>query len=242
MTNKTPKILHEITPREYVDIDTAFDRHPALHGIQLEADTESTRVSRVMTGETKTIHTAVGYGLWMSPAMFSALIKILNAAPSNGDPLQAIVNLDLDTTANEAEREALVDYLSATGYNPTLENIAAAYLHEVKSNKPLLLDVVTDARREYAITCVTSRYDNEAERYSGNGKCLSTITFNVPTEHTTAKYAPVTVVSEQHSINIEDLEGSIIGSGMWRIMHVLEPAEGAALGGFILEPIKEEED
>lgn len=238
MTNKHP-IKYEINPGEFVDIAGAFDRHPALNGIRLETDTESTRVSRAMTGETKTVHTTVGYGLWMSPTTFSALIKILNAAPSNGDPLQAIVNLYLDTTANEAELEAMVDYLGAIGHNSTLENVAAAYLHEVKSNKPLLLDVVTAESREYAITRVTSRYDNEAERYSGNGKCLSTITFNVPAVPATVKYVPVTVVSEQHSIHIEDLEGAIIGDGMWRIMHALAPGDGAALGGFILERIKE---
>lgn len=183
----------------------------------------------------KTVHTTVGYGLWMSPTTFSALIKILNAAPVNGDPLQAIVNLHLDTTANEAELEVMVDYLGAIGCNSTLENVATAYIHEVRSDKPILLDVVTAESREYAITRVTSRYDNEAERYSGNGKYLSTITFNVPTDPDTGKYVPVTVVSEQHSIHIEDLEGSIIGNGMWRIMHALEPGEGAALGGFILE-------
>lgn len=238
MTDKTPKIKYEITPGEFVDVAGAFDRHPALNGVQLETDTESTRVSRALTGETKTIHTPVGYGLWMSPTAFSALIKILNAAPVNGDPLQAIVNLYLDTTANEAELETMVDYLGAIGCNSTLKNTAAAYLHEVKSNKPLLLDVVTAESREYAITRVTSRYDNEAERYSGNGKCLSTITFNVPTEPETVKYVPVTVVSEQRSIQLEDLEGSIIGNGMWRIMHALEPNGGAPLGGFILERTK----
>lgn len=238
MTYKTP-IKYEISPGEFVDVAGAFDRHPALNGIQLETDTESTRVSRAMTGETKTIHTTVGYGLWMSPTAFSALIKILNAAPANGDPLQAIVNLYIDSSADEAELEAMVDYLGSCGYNSTLENVAAAYLYYVKSDKPLLLDVVTAERREYAITRVTSRYDNEAERYSGNGKYLSTITFNVPTDPDTGKHAPVTVVSEQHSIHIEDLEGSIIGNGMWRIMHALEPSDGAALGGFILEHIKQ---
>ena len=238
MTNKNEKFMYKTPSGEIFDVTGAFDRHPALNGIRLEADTESTRVSSAMTGETKTVHTTVGYGLWMSPTTFSALIKILNAAPANGDPLRAIVNLYLDTTANEAELEAMVDYLGAIGHNSTLENVAAAYLHEVKSNKPLLLDVVTAESREYAITRVTYRYDNEAERYSGNGKRLSTITFNVPTEPETVKYAPVTVVSEQRSIQLEDLEGSIMGNGMWRIMHALEPNGGAPLGGFILERTK----
>lgn len=235
---KTPKIKYEITPGEYVDIAGAFDRHTALAAWEIDTDVETERYAIGLLGPVRNTDTVTGYNLRLSPASLSALIKILNAAPVNGDPLHAIVNLYLDTTANEAELEAMVDYLGAIGCNSTLKNTAAAYLHEVESNKPLLLDVVTAESREYAITRVTSRYDNEAERYSGNGKCLSTITFNVPTEPETAKYAPVTVVSEQHSIHLEDLEGSIIGNGMWRIMHALEPNGGAALGGFILERTK----
>lgn len=238
MTNKTPKIKYEINPGEFVDIDGAFDRHTALAAWEIDTDVETERYAIGLRGTARNTDTVTGYNLRLSPAGLSALIKILNAAPVNGDPLQAIVNLYLDTTANEAELEAVVDYLGSIGCNSTLENTAAAYLHEVKSNKPLLLDVVTAESREYAITRVTSRYDNEAERYSGNGKCLSNITFNVPTEPETVKYAPVTVVSEQRSIQLKDLEGSIIGNGVWRIMHALEPNGGAPLGGFILERTK----
>lgn len=230
MTNKTPKILHEITPGEYVDINTAFDRHPALHGIQLETDTESTRVSSAKTWETKTVHTIVGYGLWMSPAMFSALIKILKAAPVNGDPLQAIVSLDLDTTANEAEREALVDYLSGNGYDATLENVAAGYIYDLSSDKPLLLDVVTGERREYAVTRVRSKSDSPSHVYPGGNRKPAYLNLKTPEES-------VTITSEKDVIHIEDLEGVIIGNGKWRIMHALEPGGKAPLGGFILERI-----
>nr|DAE90267.1 MAG TPA: hypothetical protein [Caudoviricetes sp.] len=230
MTNKAPKIFHEITPGEYVDINTAFDRHPALHGIQLETDTESTRVSSAKTGETKTIHTTVGYGLWMSPAMFSALIKILNAAPVNGDHLQAIVSLDLDTTANEAEREALVDYLSGNGYDATLENIAAGYLYDVPNDRPLLLDVVAGTRREYAVTKVWSKSDSPSHVYPGGNRKPAYLNLKTPEE-------TVTITSEKDVIHIEDLEGVIIGNGKWRIMHALEPGGKAPLGGFILERI-----
>lgn len=232
MTNKPPKILHEITPGEYVDINTAFDRHPALHGIQLETDTESTRVSSAKTGETKTVHTIVGYGLWMSPAMFSALIKILNSAPANGDPLQAIVSLDLDTTANEAEREALVDYLSGNGYDATLENVAAGYIYDLSSDKPLLLDVVTGERREYAVTRVWSKSDSPSHVYPGGNRKPAYLNLKTPEE-------TVTITSENDVIHIEDLEGVIIGNGKWCIMHALEPGGKAPLGGFILERIKE---
>ena len=244
MTAKTIPTKYEINPGEWVDIEAVFDRHPALTDrrglfeLELHPDVIRERVASAKTGEVKNVYTPIGFTLKVSGANLSALIKILNAAPVNGDPLQAIVNLYLDTTANDAELEAMVDYLGANGYNSTLENVAAAYLHYVKSDKPLLLDVVTAESREYAITRVTSRYDNEAERYSGNGKYLSTITFNVPTDPETGKYAPVIVVSEQRSIQLKDLEGSIMGNGMWRIMHALEPNGGAPLGGFILERIE----
>lgn len=235
MTNKKTekvvyeKIMYETHDGEIFDVDGAFKRHPAITPGKANIDLTA-HIER---------HTGLYFELRLSDKAMARLVQILNAAPVNGDPLQAIVNLDLDTTANEAETEKIAAFLSGNGYDATLENVAAGYLYAVSSDKPLLLDVVTDARREYAITCVASRYDNEAERYSGNGKRLSTITFNVPTEPTIAKYVPVTVVSEQHSIHIEDMEGSIIGDGMWRIMHALEPGDGAALGGFILERIKE---
>lgn len=232
MTDKTPKIFYEITPGEYVDINSAIDRHPALHGIQLETDTESTRVTSAKTGETKAIHTTVGYGLWMSPAVFSTLIKILNAAPVNGDPLQAIVNLDLDTTANEAEREAMVDYLSATGDNPTLENIAAAYLYDAGGNKPLELDVIAGERREYAVTKVWSKSDSPSHVYPGGHRKPAYLNLKTPDE-------TVTITSEKDVMHIEDLEGVIIGNGTWRILHALEPCGKAPLGGFILERVKE---
>ena len=230
-TAKTPKIKYEINPGEFVDINGAFDRHPALHGTQLETDTESTRVTRAMTGETKTVHTTVGYGLWMSPAAFSALIKILNAAPVNGDPLQAIVNLDLDTTANEAEREALVDYLSGTGHDSTLENVAAGYLYDVGGNKPLEIDVVAAERKEYAVTRVWSKSDSPSHVYPGGHRKPAYLNLKTPDE-------TVTITSEKDVIHIEDLEGAIIGNGTWRILHALEPGGKAPLGGFILERTK----
>lgn len=230
-TAKTPKIKYEITPGEFVDINGAFDRHPALHGIRLETNTESTRVSSAMTGETKTIHTTVGYGLWMSPAAFSALIKILNAAPANGDPLQAIVNLDLDTTANEAEREALVDYLSGTGHDSTLENVAAGYLYDVGGNKPLEIDVVAAERKKYAVTRVWSKSDSPSHVYPGGHRKPAYLNLKTPDE-------TVTITSEKDVIHIEDLEGAIIGNGTWRILHALEPGGKAPLGGFILEHTK----
>lgn len=231
MTNKTPKILHEITPGEYLDINTAFDRHPALHGIQLETDTESTRESSAKTGETKTIHTTVGYGLWMSPAMFSALIKILNAAPADGDPLQAIVSLDLDTTANEAEREALVDYLSGNGYDATLENIAAGFVYNIDSLNALQVDA---AGREYVVSRITTL------TRAFHQKDITTPTIPETRLIVSAPFPDGSVMFTAKGKKIEEFVGEEYGG--YRIVKVFEPGGYATNGGVILERIKEEED
>lgn len=229
MTNKTPKILHEITPGEYVDINTAFDRHPALHGIHLETDTESTRVSSAKTGETKIVHTIVGYGLWMSPTMFSALIKILNAAPVNGDPLQAIVSLDLDTTANEAEREALVDYLSGNGYDATLENVAAGFVYNVDSLNDLQVDA---AGSEYVVSRITTLTGMFHQ------KDITTPTIYETRFIVSAPCGHVMFCAKGKRM------GEFVGEeyGGYRIVKVFEPGGYATNGGVILERIKGEED
>lgn len=236
MTEKTPKILYEVMPGEYLDVASAFERHPTLcasfdpYGLELTGDPMHEYVVDAKSGK-KTALSVSGYNLRMSAANLSALIKILNAAPVNGDPLQAIVNLDLDTTANEAEREALVDYLSGTGHDSTLENVAAGYLYDAGGNKPLEIDVVAAERKEYAVTRVWSKSDSPSHVYPGGHRKPAYLNLKTPDE-------TVTITSEKDVIHIEDLEGAIIGNGTWRILHALEPGGKAPLGGFILERTK----
>lgn len=231
MTNKTPKILHEITPGEYVDINTAFDRHPALHGIQPEADTESTRVSSAKTGKTKTVHTVVGYGLWMSPAMFSALIKILNAAPVNGDPLNAIVSLDIDTTASIYAREKIARYLADNGYEATLENIAAGFVYNIDSLNELQVDA---AGREYLVSRITTL------TRTFHQKDITTPTIPETRLIVSAPFPDGSVMFTAKGKKLEEFVGEEYGG--YRIVKVFEPGGYATNGGVILERIKEEED
>lgn len=53
------------------------------------------------------------------------LVEILNAAPVDGNPLNAIVNLEIDSTASDDAREKIARYLADNGYDAALENIAA---------------------------------------------------------------------------------------------------------------------
>lgn len=173
-------------------------------------------------------------------ATMARLCQILNSAPVNGDPLRAIVNLDLDTTANEARREALVDYLGAVEQEPTLGNVAAAYLHEATTDQPLELDVhIGDSTQKYAVTRVSSRHDDKFARLSYNGACISSVTIQIPAEPTYPGPKEVTFITETGPICIEGLEGRTLGD-KWRIIHALEPAGQAPHGGFILERIEEE--
>lgn len=228
MTNKPP-IKYEINPGEFVDIDGAFDRHPALYGIQLEVDTESTRVSRVMTGETKTVHTAVVYGLWMSPAMFSALIKILHAAPVNGDPLNAIVSLDIDTTASIYAREKISRYLADNGYEATLENIAAGFVYNVDSLNDLQVDA---AGSEYVVSRITTLTGMFHQ------KDITTPTIYETRFIVSAPCGHVMFCAKGKRM------GEFVGEeyGGYRIVKVFEPGGYATNGGVILERIKGEED
>lgn len=227
MTNKTPKILHEITPGEYVDINTAFDRHPALHGIQLEADTESTRVSSAKTGKTKTVHTVVGYGLWMSPAMFSALVKILNAAPVNGDPLNAIVSLDIDTTASIYAREKIARYLADNGYEATLENVAAAILY---SGADTPYAKITLPYGKYCIARI-SRIEQEANTTGAATFALTKLT--VPGGWSDK----VNVTFDFPSADISYVEGEENKKVNARVLRYYEPGKNTALGGILMERI-----
>lgn len=242
MTNETIPTKYEINPGEWVDIEAAFDRHTALTDrrglfeLELHPGVIYERVASAKTGGVKNVYTPIGFTLKVSGTNISTLIKILNAAPVNGDPLQAIVNLELDSTAGTWTRERIARYLADVGANPTLENCAAGYLYEVGENEPLKIDVAAGEYKEYAVTSVISKSDSTKSwlsRDSGTG--LSSVTFEVPDN-------PVTVVSENSSINLEDLEGVIIANGGYRIIRALEPGGKSPLGGFILERIEEGDD
>lgn len=220
MTNdkNTEKIVFKNPDGEVYDVYGAFDRHPALTG--RNADTDISVELNPSYELEFTIRVGAG--------TMARLIQILNAAPVDGNPLNAIVNLWGDTTVSECEREDILYFLSENGYDATLENIAAGYLYEVDGNKPLGIDVVTNERKEYAVTKVWTKADSPSHVYPGGHRKPAYL--NLKTHEET-----VTITSEKDVIHIEDLEGVIIGNGMWRVLHALEPGGKAPLGGFILE-------
>lgn len=223
MTNKKKpeKVMYKNPDGEIFDVDGAFMRHPAITPGKANIDlwVKAERCNGLY------------FELRLSAGTMARLVQILNSAPVDGDPLNAIVNLWGDTTVSEVEREDILYFLSENGYDATLENIAAGYLYAADGNKPLGIDVVTNERKEYAVTKVLSKADSPSHVYSDGHRKPAYLNLKTPEE-------TVTITSENDVIHIEDLEGVIIGNGTWRIMHALEPGGKAPLGGFILERTK----
>lgn len=97
----------------------AFDRHPALTGRNADTDI-SVELSPSYELE---------FTIKVGAGTMARLVQILNAAPVNGDPLNAIVNLEIDSTASDRAREKIAHYLADNDYEATLENVAAAFLY-----------------------------------------------------------------------------------------------------------------
>lgn len=225
---KTEKVVYETPAGEIFDVEGAFERHPSITPGKANID--------LWTNADR--HGGIYFELRLYGETMARLVQILNAAPVNGDPLNAIVPLRVYSNATECDIEDIEYFLHDNHSEATLENIAVGYLSEAATTDPLELDARLGAiSGKYAVTRIASRYDSETEHLSCRGKCLSHIDFKIPGEPTDAEPKLVAVVSEQSSISIEDLEGHTIG-GQWRIIRALEPVKGAPHGGFILERLE----
>lgn len=145
MTNdkKTEKVVFKNPDGEIYDVYGAFDRHPALTG--RNADTDISVELNPSYEMEFTIRVGAG--------TMARLVQILNSAPVNGDPLNAIVNLEIDSTAGDRAREQIARYLADNGYEATLENIAAGYVYNVDTLNELLVDA---AGSEYVVSRITT--------------------------------------------------------------------------------------
>lgn len=217
------KFMYKTPTGEIFDVDGAFSRHPAITPGKASID---------MWVETEP-NNGLYFELRLSPYAMARLCQILNAAPVNGDPLAATVNLKLDTTATSCEVEDIGYFLFDNDLPPTLENIAAGYLHEGERHEPLEVNVLLgDIRKKYAVAPIIHRHDSD-------GEGLSNIAFKIPPDHTGAEPTLVTVVSERGPVSAENIVGHTIDHGdSWRIIRALKPRGNARYGGLILESTK----
>ncbi len=235
MTNETIPTMYEINPGEWVDVEAVFDRHTTLTDrrglfkLELSADVEHERVAVAKTGKAHNIYTPIGFTLKVSGANLSALIKILNAAPVNGDPLNAIVNLEIDSTASDRARERIARYLTDNGYEATLENVAAGYVYNVDNLNELQVDA---AGREYVVSRITTL----------------TGTFKQENITTPTIYETRFIVSAPSGALMFCADGKRMGEfegeeyGGYRIVKIFTPGGYATNGGVILERIEGKDD
>lgn len=216
---KTEKVVFKNLDGEVYDVYGAFDRHPALTG--RNADTDISVDLNPSYEMEFTIRVGAG--------TMARLVQILNSAPINGDPLNAIVNLEIDSTASGYAREKIARYLADNGYDATLENIAAGYVYNVDSLDELQVDA---AGHEYVvsrITTLTGMFIQED--------------ITSPTIYETRAIASVPNSSVMFTSKDKRM-GEFAGEeyGGYRIVKVFEPGGYATNGGVIMERIKEEED
>lgn len=96
MTNeKTEKVVYETPSGKIFDVEGAFERHPAITPGKANID----------LWVTTDRHGWIYFDLRLSAETMARLVQILNAAPVDGNPLNAIVNLEIDSTASDYARE-----------------------------------------------------------------------------------------------------------------------------------------
>lgn len=226
---KTEKVVYETPAGEIFDVEGAFERHPSITPGKANVD--------LWVNADR--HGGIYFELRLYGETMARLVQILNAAPVDGNPLNAIVPLRLYSNATECDIEDIEYFLHDNHLDATLENVAIGYLSEAATTDPLELDVRIGAiSGKYAATRIAGRYDCEAGHLSCRGMCLSHIDFKIPGEPADAEPKLVTVVSEKAPISIESLEGHTLGSGKWRVIRALKPVKGAPHGGFILERLE----
>lgn len=216
---KTEKVVYENPDGEIFDVDGAFKRHPAITPGKANIDLW-VKAER---------HNGLYFELRLSSGTMARLVQILNAAPVNGDPLNATVNLEIDSTAAEHDRERIARYLADNGYDATLENVAAGYVYNVQSfTIPLEIDA---AGNEYVVSTVTSISGSAFRNEDWELKTPATINVSVPNNRT------ITFTSQD--LNIKSFKGK--KRHEYRIVQVFEPGGYAPYGGVIMERIKDGE-
>lgn len=213
---KTEKVVYETPAGEIFDVIGAFERHPAITPGKANID--------LWTNADR--HGGIYFELRLYGETMARLVQILNAAPVNGNPLNAIVNLEIDSTASDYAREKIARYLADNGDEPTLENIAAGYIYDVDSLDELQVDA---AGSEYVVSRITTL----------TGMFIQKDTTS-PTIYETRFIASAPLPDGSVMFTSKDKRMSEFAGeeyGGYRIVKVLEPGGYAINGGVILERI-----
>lgn len=114
---KTEKVLYQLPNGERFDVEGAIKRHPAL-------STVDALVERSGPAD-------IQFTITASPWTMARLVQILNSAPVNGDPLNAIVPLRLYSNATECDVEDIEYFLHDNHLDATQEAVKNLALAEI---------------------------------------------------------------------------------------------------------------
>lgn len=190
----------------------AFNRHSRLNNALLNMETlTAAHIDEV------TINLSAGH--------VRALTQILNMAPLDGDPLNLPVNIEADTDLLEREEERTSLYLHDNGMEPTLENVAAAFLYS-GADTPYIN--ITLPYGKYCIARI-SGIKQEANTTGAATFALTTITTPGGWNE------KVNTTFDFPNADISYVEGEEYKNLGARVLRYYEPGKNAALGGILME-------
>lgn len=199
-----------------LELTEAFNRHNSLYNALL--------------GNLKTLTTthAEDVSITLDAGHVRALTRILNMAPLDGDPLNAIVNLEIYSNASDRARENIARYLAQKKATPTLEHIAAGYVYTVDSLNALHVNAAGGEYVVSRITTLTGTFKQE----------------NITTPTIRETRFIVSATDGALMFCAEDMEpNEFVGEeyGGYRIVKTFDPGGFALYGGVIMERIKDGE-
>lgn len=197
-----------------LQLTEAFNRHNSLYNALL--------------GNMQTLTTAHAeeVTITLDAGHVRALTRILNAAPLDGDPLNTRVNVETDTDARETDASKINRYLEDNDWEPTLNNVAAAFIYTETDFSQLDINL---QGKEYRVTRIDA-----VHQYTGDGQGRG------------GGYTKIITVSPGwdeypnfnfYGTNPENVEGEEHKAANARALSYYEPDHVAALGGILMERI-----
>lgn len=197
-----------------LELTEAFNRHSSLNSALLNMKhLTAAHIDEV------TINLSAGH--------VRALTRILNMAPLDGDPLNLPVNVEANTDLWDADEDRITVYLADNDLEPTLENVAAAFLY---SGADTPYSKITLPYGEYCII----RISGIKQEASTTGAATFALT-KITTPGGWCEKVDATFDFPSADISfVEGEESKKLGA---RVLRYYEPGKNAALGGILIERI-----
>lgn len=195
-----------------LELTEAFNRHNSLYSALL--------------GNLKTLTTAhtEEVSITLDAGKVRALTRILNAAPLDGNPLNTRVNVETDTDAWETDASKINRYLEENDLDPTLNNVAAAFIYAETEFPHMDIDL---QGKDYRVARIT-KVEQSTSDGGGRGSASTKIKVDAPGWIERP-------VFEFWGTELYDVEGEEHKAAKARAIRYYEPDHVAALGGILME-------